>query len=217
MKRTELSQTTARKRFFISLSLGLLVGLVVGYFGGLLYAPLAGWDTAALVFVSSVLITVLRYDAPTTKQHALSENPGRAIADVLLLVTSIASLAAVGVLILRANNAEGPEKAIDIALGLLSVIVSWAVVHTLFMLNYARQYYGDPEGGIDFNERDKPRYADFAYLAFTVGMTFQVSDTQIQTKSIRASVLRHALLAYIFGTVIIATTINTVVSLSSSK
>jgi uncharacterized membrane protein len=216
MKKSELSQTSARKRFFISAGIGIVIGIAVAAIGGVVYAPLAGWDAAALAFVGSVLITVLRYDADGTKQHALSENPGRGIADVLLLVTSVASIAAVGVLILRANNATGIEKAFDIALGLFSVVVSWSVVHTLFMLNYARQYYGSPEGGIDFNEQAKPRYADFAYVAFTVGMTFQVSDTQIKTKAIRATILRHALLSYVFGTVIIATTINTVVTLSSN-
>jgi len=98
---------------------------------------------------------------------------------------------------------------------LVSVVVSWAVVHTLFLLKYARLYYGTPEGGVDFTGHGRPQYSDFAYLAFTIGMTFQVSDTSLQTKELRATVLKQALLSYVFGTVIIATTINTVVSLSS--
>jgi uncharacterized membrane protein len=75
-------------------------------------------------------------------------------------------------------------------------------------------YYGQPEGGINFNEQASPDYKDFAYLAFTLGMTFQVSDTDLQTKTIRGTALRQSLLAYLFGTVIIATTINTLASLS---
>jgi len=217
MKRSPEKILTSRTRLIISLCIGVIVGggLVLADHAG--YALLGAWDAAALVYVVSVLSSVLHFDAHDTKVHALRENPGRGVADVLLLVTSVASLAAVGLMVFRAVDATGIEKAVDIALGLFSVIVSWAVVHTLFLLNYARQYYGEPEGGIDFNERENPRYADFAYLAFTVGMTFQVSDTQIQSKSIRASILRQALLAYVFGTVIIATTINVVVSISSSK
>jgi uncharacterized membrane protein len=66
---------------------------------------------------------------------------------------------------------------------------------------------------VDFNEDDAPDYRDFAYLAFTIGMTFQVSDTTLQTSEIRRTALRHALLSYVFGAVVIATTINLVAGL----
>ena len=75
---------------------------------------------------------------------------------------------------------------------------------------YARLYHLGPNGGIDFNQHAPPRYSDFAYLAFTIGMTFQVSDTNLQTAEIRATALRHALLSYLLGAVILATTINLV-------
>lgn len=217
MTATSHQAATARTRLLCCAAAGVLAGFGALAAGWAERAPLLAWIVAALGYVGSVLVSVLRYDAATTKRHALAENPGRAAADVLLLVTSVVSLAAVGVLIFHASQAEGAAKLLDIGLGLGSVVVSWAVVHTLFMLNYARQYYGDPEGGVGFNQSEQPRYADFAYLAFTVGMTFQVSDTDIQSRSIRASILRHALLSYVFGTVIIATTINAVVTLSSSK
>jgi uncharacterized membrane protein len=95
-----------------------------------------------------------------------------------------------------------------------SVVLSWAVVHTIFTLRYARLYYVGTDGGIDFNQDQPPRYTDFAYLAFTLGMTFQVSDTDLKTSTIRATALRHALLSYLFGAVIIAVTINLVAGLS---
>jgi uncharacterized membrane protein len=81
-------------------------------------------------------------------------------------------------------------------------------VQTVFTSRYARLYYSHPAGGIDFNQEAPPRYSDFAYLAFTVGMTFQVSDTDLQTSAVRATALRHALLSYLLGAVILATTIN---------
>jgi uncharacterized membrane protein len=88
------------------------------------------------------------------------------------------------------------------------VVVSWGVVHTVYALKYARLYYAGQDGGIDFHGDHPPTYQDFAYLAFTVGMTFQVSDTEINARVIRATVLRQALLAYLFGAVILAATIN---------
>ena len=41
-------------------------------------------------------------------------------------------------------------------------------------------------------------------------MTYQVSDTGVTSRRIRRSVLRHALLSFLFGTVIVAVTINVV-------
>jgi uncharacterized membrane protein len=98
----------------------------------------------------------------------------------------------------------------------LSVVISWLVVHTLFTLRYALVYYTGNERGVDFNQTAPPRYTDFAYLAFTVGMTFQVSDTTLTTHAIRSTALRHALLSYLFGSLILAATVNLVASLASS-
>jgi uncharacterized membrane protein len=75
-------------------------------------------------------------------------------------------------------------------------------------------YYSEPIGGIDFNTSEEdPRYVDFAYLSFDLGMTFQVSDTNLHTSELRAIVLRHTLLSYVFGSVVLATTINLVAGL----
>ena len=122
-------------------------------------------------------------------------------------------LAAVGLVLIRAGHAAGGVKAYLITLGVLSVALTWALVHTVFTLRYARTYYAKPVGGIDFNEEDPPTYLDFAYLALTIGMTFQVSDTNLTTKNIRRIALAHALLSYVYGAVIVALVINVVSSL----
>ena len=98
-------------------------------------------------------------------------------------------------------------------MGVVSILLSWSMVHTVFSLRYAAIYYeGDP-GGVDFNEENAPCYTDFAYLSLTIGMTFQVSDTDLQTKRIRRAAIGHALLSYMFGALIIATTINLIAGL----
>jgi len=101
---------------------------------------------------------------------------------------------------------------VTIAVAILSVTASWFAVHTVFTLRYAHLYYLDG-GGLDFHDRHRPTYADFAYVAFTVGMTFQISDTEATSRRIRVSLLRHALLSYVFGIAVIALTINVVASL----
>lgn len=87
----------------------------------------------------------------------------------------------------------------------------------MFTLRYARLYYVNGSGGIDFNQGDDPpAYVDFAYLAFTIGMTYQVCDTDLKTRKIRATALRQALLSYVFGAMVLALTVNLVAGLSNS-
>ena len=206
--------TTAKKRLLASGLVGLSVAAIAIFFKQWKFAPIGAWDSASIAYLVSVWISVWPMNAEQTKSHSKREDPGRTTADILLIVSSIASLIAVGFLITQATSSSGLLKFFEVSLGLLSVVISWAVVHTNYTLKYAVLYYGDTEGGIDFNEKAPPQYQDFAYLAFTLGMTFQVSDTDIQTKKIRSTVFKHTLLAYLFGTIIIATTINTVASLA---
>ena len=142
------------------------------------------------------------------------EDPTRHGSDVLLLLASVASLVAVAVVIVHAGHTHGIAKALQTTLGIGSIVVAWLVVHTTFTLRYAKLYHDGEAGGVDFNGDAAPSYADFAYIAFTIGMTFQVSDTSLTSSTMRSNALRHALLSYLFGTVIIATSINIVAGLA---
>jgi uncharacterized membrane protein len=174
-----------------------------------------GWCALALVILVWVWATIAPKDAEATAQHARSEDFSRASADIVLLGASVASLIAVGMTLVLAGHAHDGRKAALVTLTILTVALAWLLVHTVFTVRYGDLYYGDPVGGIDFNEDDKPDYRDFAYLALTIGMTFQVSDTDLQAKPIRRNAIRHALLSYAFGAVIVAITINIVASLLS--
>jgi uncharacterized membrane protein len=176
-------------------------------------ASLAGWDAAAICFLAWTWKTVGGLDADETKHHAKVEDASRRTAEAIVLVAGVALLAAVGLVLIQAGQSHGGTKAYLITIGIVSVVLSWATVHTVFMLRYTRSHYQNPEGGVDFNEKDPPAYLDFAYLAFTIGMTFQVSDTDLTTKSIRRIALSHALMSYLFGAVIVAIAINIVASL----
>ncbi|MFI9387031.1 DUF1345 domain-containing protein [Kutzneria sp. NPDC052558] len=193
-----------------------VVGLLAGAAGVLLlswpYGVLIGWTTAATVFVVWFWITMWPMGSSATAAHAVREDPGRAVADLLVLAAAVASLAAVGVLLAAGDSGGGQD--VQAGMSVLSVALAWAAVHTVFTMRYARLYYVGSPGGIDFNEDMPPRYTDFAYLAFTIGMTFQVSDTALTSKTVRATALRHALLSYLFGAVIIAATINLVAGLA---
>ncbi len=177
-------------------------------------APLLGWDVAAVTYAIWTWATVWPMSGQLTADHALREDPSRPAANAILLAASLASLIAVGVLLAGAGSADGSAKVLQVALGVISVLVGWTIVHTLFTLHYAELYYQAKPGGVDFGGTSQPSYQDFAYLAFTVGMTFQVSDTGFQTTDFRRTALRHSLLSYLFGTVIVASTINLIAGLT---
>jgi uncharacterized membrane protein len=206
--------SSARTKLLVSTGAAIVAGAAAALLGAGRDAALIGWDVLALVFCWWVWSTVWRLDAQSTQRHARRENPSRDLADLVLLGAALASLIAVGVVLFGAGHANGNAKYLQAALALASVFVSWTLVHTLFTLKYARLYYSGQVGGIDFNEDDAPQYSDFAYLAFTVGMTFQVSDTNIESKPIRRTALRHAWFSFPLGAVIIATSINLVSGLS---
>ena len=195
--------------------LGIAVAVVLVSAGWAAIAPLVGWDVAALAYLLWVWTEIGAADATLTAALAVIEDASRPVADLILLLAAVASLVGVGDLILL-GAAQGDRIGPDLSIGLaiISVVLSWALVHTVFTVRYARLYYTGPAGGIDFNQQEAPRYTDFAYLSFTIGMTFQVSDTDLQTTQIRATALGQALLSYLFGVVIIATTINLIAGLA---
>jgi uncharacterized membrane protein len=151
-----------------------------------------------------------------TAAHATPEDPARPLTDLITLNACIASLGGVVYLLAAGSSGRGTVEALAAALGIASVVGAWLVVHTVYTTWYALLYYSHDRGGIDFNQGEPPAYADFAYLAFTLGMTYQVSDTDLQTRPIRATALRHALLSYLLGAVVLATVINLVAGLGSN-
>ena len=175
-------------------------------------AALIGWDVAATVFIVWVWVIVRAMDGEATRQHVVIEDLSRGTADLILILASVISLIGVGLALLEAAGKQGFTRALIVGVASVSVILSWATVHVVFMLRYARLYYAGG-GGIDFNEDRAPGYMDFAYLAFTIGMTYQVSDTSIGSKVVRRTALRHAYMSYLFGTVVVAMIINVVAGL----
>jgi uncharacterized membrane protein len=195
-----------------AVGLALLVGTLVAGVGWPL-AVTGGWGLAALVIVAAVWTRIGSMDPVATKAHAQAEDFSRPVSDFLVLTASSASLVAIGFTLVRAGNQNGADKALMILLAIVVVALSWAAVHTIYTVRYGDLYYGMPVGGVDFNEHEPPDYLDFAYLAFTIGMTFQVSDTSLTAKRLRRTATRHALLSFVFGAVILALAINTVASL----
>jgi uncharacterized membrane protein len=203
----------------IRLLVALIIGVIVALAGTVAHAGtisiLIGWEVAVIVFVVWIWCIVWPMNHERTATFALREDPGRVGVDILLILASLASLGAVGYALVEAHTTSDNNRQLLLTLiSLFSVVVSWILIHTIYALRYARFYYSQEiEGGFDFKKDHKAAYSDFFYVALTVGMTFQVSDTDVIGTEFRKTVLRHALLSYVFGTVIVATTISLIAGL----
>jgi uncharacterized membrane protein len=172
-------------------------------------AVLVGWEAAATVFLAWVGATIVRMDAAETQRIAARED-SRVAAEEAVVAASVVSLVAVGFVLVAAGHAAPNRRAALTGLAVVSVLLAWAAVHVVYALRYARLYYTAPVGGISFPEDEPPDYVDFAYVALTIGMTFQVSDTELAARRTRHTALQHALLSYLFGAIFVATTVNSV-------
>jgi uncharacterized membrane protein len=207
---------TARERLLIVTTIGAVAGTITAWFVPWQSAVLVAWIFAAGSFLIGVWATIAGFDADETREFATREDESRVSAQLLVLTASVASLFGVAFELAKAAKSGDPEKAFLTAVAVVTVVLSWALVHSVFALRYAHEYYTDPVGGIDFKNPAPPDYQDFLYVAFTIGMTFQVSDTDIQRREIRRTIIRHALLAYLFGAVILALVVNVAAALLQS-
>jgi uncharacterized membrane protein len=203
------------RRALAAVGVGVLAGVAGALAGEPELLPIIAWTVATSLVLLGVWLSIWPQDATGTKRLAEAEGQSHTT-DTAVLAASVASLGVVVLALVRSTNAQGATATAVVVFSLLSVVLSWALVNTVFALKYARLYYFDGDGGIDFKQPEPPAYGDFAYLAFTVGMAFAVSETEPANTHIRRVALGHALLSYLFGTGILAVAINLVANLAQS-
>jgi uncharacterized membrane protein len=196
---------------------GGLTSLGLGLTTDATLAVLAGIVTAETLFVVSGWIVLWPMSAASTHDNARRENFTPVTEELVVVATALGGLVSIAALLVRGDTDTGHA-----ALALGGVSMAWATLHLMYASRYAALYYtasgggGRAAGGIDFNSDEPPSYRDFLYFSYNLGMTYQVSDTSVSSSAIRAVVLRHTLLSYVFGTSILATTINLVVGIVGS-
>ncbi|WP_203612517.1 DUF1345 domain-containing protein [Amycolatopsis sp. SID8362] len=192
--------------------LGALIGVGVGALVGPSLGVLSGIAATAAIFVAAGWAALWSMDAAATGHNARREDLRPATDELVVVAAALGGLAGIGVLLGLGSSGTGYAAA---ATALAGVFLAWAALHLMYATRYAHLYYTAPAGGIDFNSDDPPAYRDFFYFSYNLGMTYQVSDTGVSSAAIRAVVLRHTLLSYGFGTVILAATINLVAGIVS--
>jgi len=169
------------------------------------------FDAAAWVFLLSLLPLTRDAEAPTLRAHAAANDAGRWGVLVLTTLIGVAVLAAIGGELDGARQGQA-EAIVKLVATLLTI---WIFANIVFALHYAHVYYlpdgtGGDAGGLAFPETATPTYGDFAYFAFTLGMTFQTSDVAITATRLRHAVLLHSVGAFVFNIGVIAFAINVI-------
>jgi uncharacterized membrane protein len=208
------------QRLTISLVLAAVVFLfVMNGDLAMLVKLMIAWAAFALSYIITSWIVFFTRTTTAIREHAKQEDGSRLYVFVLILVTSFASLFTVLLLMLSKTPKDTPHI-VYIPVAISGMLFSWVMVHTIFAFHYAHRYYGDDTtdpsqhaGGLEFPKEKRPDYLDFAYFSFVIGMTFQVSDVQITSRSIRRLVLLHGLLSFALNTFVVALTINMIAGL----
>jgi uncharacterized membrane protein len=213
----------AHHRVAISLAVGVLVLVATLGLHRLPLQLILSWNAFAVTSILLAWIRIIFADAKSAVLTAKLQDTGRTIIFSLVLIGACASLFAVAFLLGTAKGTSGARLGEHVGLAAFTVVHSWFLIHTVFTMRYAHAYYRteDPDergrhgAGLNFpgEEDDEPDFIDFAYFAFVIGMTFQVSDIAITSKLIRRLSLVHALLSFLFNTVILALAINLASSL----
>ena len=212
-----IAPKTALARSAVALAIGATAGLTLSLRYVTPIAVLGGWGAGGVALLGLAWLTIATADADETARRAAAEDPGRKAVTGLVLLASLAAFLAVTVLVRSPESIAPRAEAELVALCLVAVAVSWTLTHTAFTLRYAHLYYredGGHAGGAEFPGRARPSYLDFAYLAFTVGMTFQVSDTPVSNPHIRHTVLAHAVLSFVYSTAFLAFVLNLVAGMA---
>jgi uncharacterized membrane protein len=201
---------------WLDVGVGLAVGVAAGGIGSPSLAPLAAWCTAGIIALVQVWRRCWPQDPAGTEQLAREESESR-LTDNAVIVACLASVAAMVLALIESHNAGDLTSVLEVVLGVVGTMVAWALVNTVFALKYARMYFLDQRAdGLNFQQEKAPTYSDFAYFAFTIGMSYATSEIEPTDTETRRKALPHALLSYFFGTVLIAVAINLVTNIGQS-
>jgi uncharacterized membrane protein len=171
---------------------------------------LVGWDIGIGLYVVLAIEMMARADVHQIRRRAAAQDEGAIVILVLTVATALASLIAIVALLGTSATGAAPRRLIDLVLATITIGLSWVLIHTMFALHYAHEFY-DQSGvpGLAFpGGEEEPDYWDFVYFALVIGMTAQVADVGMTTKEIRRTVAAHGAVSFFFNVALLALMVN---------
>jgi uncharacterized membrane protein len=202
----------ARPRLFSCIAVGIMVSAALMILPSWRWVirALVGWDIGVALYVILALEMMARSDVHAIRGRAPSQDEGAIGILILTVAAALASLLAIIFLLGKAGNGDAPKQAGELILATITIVLSWAFIHTIFSLHYAHEFYGDGGvGGLAFpGGETEPDYWDFVYFSFVIGMTSQVSDVGITNREIRRTAFAHGVVSFFFNAALLALTVN---------
>lgn len=202
----------ARLRLFASGALGAVVTAALAVLTDWRPATrlLVGWDIAIALYLGLAFSVMARADVHRIRRNAALQDEGQFAILVLTVAAALASLAAILAQLGTSAGSVGGRQPMNLVLAALTIMLSWALIHTIFALHYAHEFYDESAGrGMAFPGGDlEPDYWDFVYFSFVIGMTSQVSDVGVTSKVIRRTVAAHGIVSFVFNAALLALTVN---------
>jgi uncharacterized membrane protein len=194
----------ARPRLFLATLLGVAVAVVLPADWRGATRVLVGWDAGVAGFLIAAFALIWRADIRRIRRRAALQDEGRIVILVLVVAAALASLASI---VAELGTGRSPWH---LALATLTILLSWALVHVIFALHYAHEFHGEGvrAGGLAFPGGEEPDYWDFLYFSLVIGMTSQVSDVAVTSRTIRRTVSAHGVVSFLFNAALIALTVN---------
>jgi uncharacterized membrane protein len=170
---------------------------------------LVGWDLGVAIYLALAAHMMASSDIHRIRRRAMQEDEGQAAILALTVTAALVSLAAIFAQLGTGAGGAGGRATGRLLFVALTILLSWAFIHTMFALHYAHEYYDRTAGGMVFpGEEREPDYWDFLYFSFVIGMTSQVSDVGVTSREIRRTVLAHGVVAFVFNVALLSLTIN---------
>lgn len=217
-----VANTSGYQKLALSLLLAALAFIATMFLHlGTTVRIMVAWDIFTLSLIG--LSWLLFITTTAKEQHEVVRKQDDGLKVIFAIVLTSVCVSLLGTLLLIVKTTESSaDKDIRTIVTLSAVALSWVLLHTIFTIRYAHLYHdhnklntGTEVGGIDFPDSEQPDYLDFAYFSFVIGMTFQVSDVSVSSRMVRRYVLMHSLISFVFNTIIVALTINTIANISN--
>ena len=185
----------------------------------LLLLAMASWIVFTMTFLVCSWIVIVKRTVPQIKKKASKDDGSILFVNMMVLISSFAGMLIV-LFIIISKDTTVRESVLFLPSCILGMILSWVMVHTIYVFHYAHEYYDSIDkngnkciGGLVFPEENEPDYLDFAYYSFGLGCTFQVADVNITSRKIRRLTTVHSLISFVLNTFVVALTINLIAGL----
>jgi len=214
-----------RMRLFLAPAIGIAVYFLLHLpgistvFSGEPLKPALAWIATTIAYLIPTIWMMQRHggqDRMRARAKAVDIGIGENI--TIITLAGAFSLFAVAIVLEGARNLAGSERAVALAIGVLTVLLSWTTLHVIYAVHYAHIYYDPAErqdgvkvrGGLEFPGTKEPDYWDFVYFSFVIGMTCQVSDVQITARHLRHLATAQGIISFFYNTVVVALAVNVV-------